>query len=193
MISLKQYELLKRLLDIIISILCIIFLSPIFLVIFVLILFDSGGPAIFIQKRIGEDGAPFMLYKFRTMEKGTPAHMLKPKKGDTRITKIGILLRDTGLDELPQLFNVLKGEMTLVGPRPEMPFIVEEYQERERERLKVKPGITGLWQLTGKTHSPIHHNLKYDLFYVKERSLFLDFTILFKTLILFLRNTKENL
>lgn len=191
MVSLKQYELLKRLLDIIISILCIIFFSPVFLAICVLIWFDSRGAVIFTQKRVGRDGAVFMLYKFKSMEKDTPAYMLKPQKSDMRITEIGRFLRDTGLDELPQLFNVLKGEMSLVGPRPEMPFIVEGYQEKERERLKVKPGITGLWQLSGKTCLPIHQNLEYDLSYIKDSSLFLDFKILFKTLILFLRNIKE--
>jgi putative colanic acid biosynthesis UDP-glucose lipid carrier transferase len=129
-----------------------------------------------------------MLYKFRTMKRETSAYMLKPDKDDVRITRIGRFLRNTGLDEVPQLFNVLKGEMSLVGPRPEMPFIVEGYQKGERERLKVKPGITGLWQLSGRTNMPIHCNLEYDLAYIKDRSLSLDLKILFETLKWFLRN-----
>ena len=186
--SFKQYELLKRLLDITISILCIFFFSPLFLIISVLVWLDSRNPVIFIQKRIGKDGVPFFLYKFRTMKLETPAYILKPKGDNPLITKIGMFLRNTGLDELPQLFNVLKGEMSLVGPRPEMPFTVDSYTEREKERLKVRPGITGLWQLSGKTYLPIHYNLEYDLSYIQGRSLFLDFEILFATLLLFLRN-----
>lgn len=189
MISLKQYELLKRLLDIIISILCIIFFAPLFLLILVLIWLDFRASVIFTQKRIGKDGKPFVLYKFRTMERETPPYMLKPRNSDVRIAKIGRLLRDAGLDEAPQLINVLKGEMSLVGPRPEMPFIAEGYTEREKERLRVKPGITGLWQLSGKAYLPIHYNLDYDLLYIKKRSLFLDFSILFKTLLLFICKT----
>lgn len=188
MTSLKIYDISKRLLDITVSILCIIFLSPVFVVISVLIWLDSADSPIFIQKRIGKNGVLFMLYKFRTMKKETPAYMLKPGEDDVRITRIGRFLRNTGLDELPQLFNILKGEMTLVGPRPEMPFIVAGYQEREKERLKVKPGITGLWQLSGKTNLPIHYNLEYDLFYIKKRSLLLDLKILSETLTWFLRN-----
>lgn len=117
--------------------------------------------------------------------------MPKPKGYDPRVTGIGQFLRNTGLDELPQLFNVLKGEMSLVGPRPEMPFIVAGYREREKQRLKVKPGITGSWQLSGKTDLPIHYNLEYDLAYIKDRSLFLDLRILFETLKWFLRNKTE--
>ena len=113
--------------------------------------------------------------------------MLKPKSDDANITGIGKLLRDTGLDEMPQLFNVLKGEMSLIGPRPEMPFVVEGYTEPEWARLKVKPGITGLWQLSNKTKEPIQENLEYDLDYIKNRSLVLDLKILLKTLALLFR------
>lgn len=118
------------------------------------------------------------------MRKETPAYILKPKGDNPLITKIGMFLRNTGSDELPQLFNVLKGEMSLVGPRPEMPFIVDSYTDKERERLKVKPGITGLWQLSSKVKKPIHYNLEYDLSYIRNQSLLLDFKILFKTSII---------
>ena len=128
--SLKQYEFLKRQLDVIVAIICIIFLAPLFLAICLVMLFDFTGPIIFMQKRAGKNGQPFTIYKFRSMKKKVPAYMLKPKSDDASITGIGKLLRDTGLDEMPQLFNVLKGEMSLIGPRPEMPFVVEGYTEQ---------------------------------------------------------------
>lgn len=186
MLPAKKYRLLKRFLDITVAILLILFLFPVFSVICILLCLTSEGTVIFAQKRIGSNGKPFILYKFRTMKKDTPCYMPKPDNCDARITKIGRLLRDTGFDEFPQLFNVLKGEMSLVGPRPEMPFVVKGYGDKERERLKVKPGITGLWQLSGKTRLPVHLNLSYDLFYIKNRSLCLDIRILYTTLLWFL-------
>lgn len=120
------------------------------------------------------------------MNMDTLQYVSKPREDDYRINKIGRFLRKSALDELPQVFNVLKGEMSLVGPRPEMPFIVDGYtdKERERERLKVKPGITGLWQLSDKVKEPIHHNLEYDLNYIRNQSLLLDLKILLKTFII---------
>jgi lipopolysaccharide/colanic/teichoic acid biosynthesis glycosyltransferase len=179
---------LKRLLDIVISILCIFFLSPIFLLIYILLGLDFGYQVIFLQKRIGRHGKPFIMYKFRTLKKEALYYMLKPGRDDPRITRLGRILRDTGLDEAPQLLNVIKGEMSFIGPRPEMPFVVQTYTDRERKRLEVNPGITGLWQLSGRTYLPIHDNLEYDLRYIKEYSLFLDLSILFRTLRLFLQN-----
>ena len=105
------------------------------------------------------------------------------QKLDQRVTKTGKFLRKTSLDELPQLINVLKGEMSLVGPRPEMEFIAKEYDEVQRERLTVKPGITGLWQLSGDRSMAIHENMEYDLFYIKKWSFFLDIAILLKTVV----------
>jgi lipopolysaccharide/colanic/teichoic acid biosynthesis glycosyltransferase len=102
---------------------------------------------------------------------------------DSRITRVGRFLRKTSLDELPQLVNVIKGEMSMVGPRPEMPFIVEQYDAEHRERLKALPGITGLWQLSGDRKKTIHENMEYDLYYLYNRSFFLDVTILFQTLV----------
>jgi len=128
-----------------------------------------------------------MLYKFRTMASDTPAYIPKPQEDDPRISSVGRFLRGSFLDELPQVFNVLKGEMSIVGPRPEMPFIVERYSDEERLRLGVKPGLTGLWQLSGKTNEPIHHNLEFDLNYIKHRSLFMDFKIVIITVIVFFK------
>jgi lipopolysaccharide/colanic/teichoic acid biosynthesis glycosyltransferase len=106
---------------------------------------------------------------------------------DPRITRFGRFLRKTSLDELPQLFNVLQGQMSLVGPRPEMPFIVEQYGDKERQRLKVKPGLTGLWQLSGDRTFLIHENLEYDLYYIEHRNLFMDLAIMLHTSIFAMR------
>jgi len=143
----------------------------------------SGAPVIFRQTRIGRGGKPFMIYKFRTMVQSTPIFQQAPTEAnDPRITAIGRLLRKTSLDELPQLFNVLRGEMSMVGPRPEMPFIVEGYQEWQQRRLDVKPGITGLWQIIGRKNLPLSLNLEYDFFYIKNQSLMLDVVILLRTI-----------
>ena len=124
------------------------------------------------------------MYKFRTMRVTSDAYALSPAgDDDPRITRIGRLLRMGGLDELPQLVNVLKGDMSLVGPRPEMPFIVQRYSALERQRLRVRPGITGLWQLSPDRHTQIHENIEYDLYYVSNRSLLLDAIILLETLL----------
>ncbi|MDH3308964.1 MAG: sugar transferase, partial [Acidimicrobiia bacterium] len=143
---------------------------------------DSPGPILFTHTRIGKGGRPFRLRKFRTMPTDSDPYQASPA-GDraTHITRVGRVLRATGLDELPQLLNVLRGEMSLVGPRPEMPFIVEGYGPRERARLRVKPGITGLWQISPDRHAQIHENLEYDLYYIHYRSLLLDLVVLIET------------
>jgi exopolysaccharide biosynthesis polyprenyl glycosylphosphotransferase len=173
----------KRTLDIVASMLGLIVLAPLFLLIAVLIRWNSRGPALFVQTRVGLNGAPFQMIKFRTMYVQKDRYALKPAHShDQRITPIGRWLRRTSLDELPQLFNVLRGQMSLVGPRPEMPFVVESYTDLQRERLKVKPGITGLWQLSADRRVPIHENMDYDLYYINEQSFLLDIVILVQTL-----------
>ncbi|MGQ9668503.1 MAG: sugar transferase, partial [Anaerolineae bacterium] len=141
-----------------------------------------------------ENGRPFLMYKFRTMvdgaehqlseviqytEDGKPIHKLPD---DPRITRLGRFLRRSSLDELPQFFNVLKGEMSLVGPRPELPFIVEQYEPWQRRRLAVPPGITGWWQISGRADRPMHLHTEDDLYYIKNYSLWLDLHILIKTI-----------
>jgi lipopolysaccharide/colanic/teichoic acid biosynthesis glycosyltransferase len=122
------------------------------------------------------------MVKFRTMHAGAdPAAVAPTGPGDPRVTPYGRWLRATSIDELPQLWNVLRGEMSLVGPRPEMPFIVEGYDEWQRRRLSVKPGITGLWQILGRKDLPMHRNLQYDFYYIRNRSLALDASILLRT------------
>ncbi|MCD6386094.1 sugar transferase [Candidatus Sumerlaeota bacterium] len=175
--------LLKRMMDIVVaSFLLILFAIP-SLIIIVLIKIDSKGPAIFKQQRVGKDGKLFLMYKFRTMYNNVNPYEEAPvTPEDPRITRFGKLLRKTSLDEIPQLLNVLKGDMSMVGPRPEMPFIAERYEEWQKRRLDVKPGITGLWQIAGRKKLPLYLNLEYDFYYIRNQSLLLDITILLKTI-----------
>ena len=181
------FKVLKWLFDFSLSLVGVIILSPVFLIIIIIIKLDSKGPVIFKQERIGADGKKFIIFKFRSMQAAAGKYMKKPEKSFAQITRIGKVLRKRGLDELPQIFNVLIGEMSLVGPRPELPFIAEGYSVSQKQRLLAKPGITGLWQISGKTDEPIHHNLEYDLVYIKNISFFLDIKILFKTFIFLLK------
>jgi exopolysaccharide biosynthesis polyprenyl glycosylphosphotransferase len=176
------FEWLKRLVDIAVATISLVLLSPLMLLAAIGIHSTSEGPIVFRQKRAGLGGEQFEMYKFRTMYVDSERYARSPvSRNDRRITPLGKLLRHTCIDELPQLFNVLRGDMSLVGPRPEMPFIVEEYEAIHRKRLEVKPGITGLWQLSGDRRAPIHENISYDLYYVRNRNLFMDFAILLHT------------
>ncbi len=177
------YDISKRIFDLTIAILGLIISLPIWIFIAIAIKFDSRGPVIFKQERVGKNGEIFTMYKFRTMYKETPKFSYAPSdKNDPRITHVGRFLRSTSLDELPQLLNVVKGEMSIVGPRPEMPFIVEQYEDWQRKRLEVLPGITGLWQILGRKDLPLHENLEYDFYYIKNRSFWLDISIILKTI-----------
>ncbi len=176
-------SLVKRLLDVTVSLLLIILSAPLFVLVALLVKLDSKGPILFIQDRVGLDGELFRLIKFRSMRRDAPRYEYSPTaQDDPRITRIGRLLRRSSLDELPQLFNVLRGDMSLVGPRPEMPFIVAKYGPIERGRLRAKPGITGLWQISHARTSPIHENVDYDLFYIEYQNIFLDCAIMISTL-----------
>jgi exopolysaccharide biosynthesis polyprenyl glycosylphosphotransferase len=182
------YELIKRCIDIVVATTCLIVGSPVFLLLATMVRLDSPGPAFFKQKRVGQGGTLFEMYKLRSMHVDTPSSDYSPQtQSDTRITRFGRFLRRTSLDELPQLLNVLKGNMSLVGPRPEMPFIVQEYGYKERQRLQVKPGLTGLWQLSGDRAFLIHENIEYDLYYIQHRNLFMDLAVLLHTSIFAMR------
>ncbi len=173
----------KRTLDITVALLLIVILCLPALLISLLIILDSKGPAVFKQARIGKDGKSFTMHKFRTMHVDVEPFAEAPMNPeDLRITRFGKMLRKTSLDEIPQIYNVLRGEMSMVGPRPEMPFIVEKYEPWQRRRLDVKPGITGLWQIVGRKNLPLYLNLEYDFYYIKNQSLLLDITILLKTI-----------
>jgi exopolysaccharide biosynthesis polyprenyl glycosylphosphotransferase len=174
----------KRIFDLAIALPALIVFSPLFLLLALLVKLDSAGSVLFAQKRVGLNERQFTMYKFRTMFKDANAYAETPRdKADDRITRVGRFLRSTGLDELPQLFNVLGGSMSIVGPRPEMPFIVEKYSELERQRLQAKPGITGLWQVYARCENlPIHHHIEYDLYYIENFSLVLDVIIILDTI-----------
>jgi exopolysaccharide biosynthesis polyprenyl glycosylphosphotransferase len=175
-------QILKRFLDISMAGFMLLCALSFFPIICILIRLSSTGAAIFRHKRIGLNGQPFIMYKFRTMYQEVNEYEEAPiKVDDSRILPIGRFLRRTSLDELPQLWNVIKGEMSMVGPRPEMSFIVEDYEPWQRRRLTVVPGITGLWQISGRKDRPLHSNLEYDFYYIQNQSLLFDIIILLKT------------
>ncbi len=184
----------KRAFDLIVATILILFLAPLIALIALLIKLGSKGPAIFKQERVGENCKPFQMYKFRTMvpdaeerldevltqtEDGEIIHKVE---NDPRVTRLGRFLRRMSLDELPQLFNVLKGEMSLVGPRPEMPWLVDRYEQWQLKRFSVPQGITGWWQVHGRSDRPMHLHTEDDLYYIQHWSLLLDIQILCMTI-----------
>ncbi|HLG25740.1 MAG TPA: sugar transferase [Candidatus Gracilibacteria bacterium] len=178
----KIYRMVKRFLDILISAVMLVIFSPVWLVIVLLVRIDSRGKALFAHTRVGKDGKLFTIYKFRTMRMDAKDQDFAPHApDDPRVTKLGRFLRRTSLDEVPQFWNVIRGHMALIGPRPEMPFIVETYTRVQRARLLVKPGITGLWQIAGRKDLPLHENVEFDLHYILNESPLLDLLILLKT------------
>lgn len=182
------YEWAKRILDFTGAAVLLVVGFPLFLLLGLLIKLDSKGPGLFQQERVGLNGKRFRMFKFRTMYTEAPTYAHSPKEpDDRRITRLGRLLRRTSLDELPQLLNVLLGNMSFVGPRPEMPFIVDTYTDHDCQRLQVKPGITGLWQLSGDRNYLIHENIEYDLYYIEHRNFFMDIAILLHTTIFAMR------
>jgi exopolysaccharide biosynthesis polyprenyl glycosylphosphotransferase len=182
------YEALKRAFDLVAASLLLCFTAPMWAVLALLIRLDSPGPVLFRQDRVGLRGRVFQMYKFRSMRVDAPKYATHPSDArDPRVTRIGGWLRRTSLDELPQLLNVIRGEMSLVGPRPEMPFIVESYEDLHRQRLHVIPGITGLWQLSADRNFPIHENIHCDLYYIRHRNFFMDAAILLHTVLFAMR------
>ncbi len=183
----------KRTFDLLVTLALLPLLLPLLAFIALSIKLDDGGPVLFRQQRIGENGRRFQMLKFRTMVPGaerlqdqvtqldgdgTPIYKVRD---DPRVTRVGRLLRRWSLDELPQFLNVLHGEMSLVGPRPEQVFVAEQYEPWQRQRLAVPPGITGWWQVSGRSDLPLHLNTQYDLFYIRNYSLWLDVKILWLT------------
>jgi lipopolysaccharide/colanic/teichoic acid biosynthesis glycosyltransferase len=173
----------RRAVDIVVSALALALSSPLLLGAMLAIRVESPGPVIYRQRRAGRGGKPFDVLKLRTMVDGAE-HIgagLAVNANDSRITRVGALLRRSSLDELPNLLNVLRGEMTLIGPRPTLPAQVEQYTERQRGRLAVKPGITGWAQVNGRASLPWSERIELDLYYVEHRSLSLDLRILLRT------------
>lgn len=196
--SRRGYYFLKRTMDVFCSLMGLIVLSPILLVVGIAIKLESKGPVIFFQERVGKGGEKFKIYKFRSMV--VNAEELKEKlnsknemsgpmfkmKEDPRVTKIGKFMRKTSIDELPQLLNVLKGEMSLVGPRPSLPKEVINFEDWMLERLEVKPGLTCYWQVSGRNDIDFEDWMKLDIKYVRERNLLIDIKLVFRTfLVLF--------
>lgn len=192
-------RILKRMFDLVASGLLLVLLAPLFLVLALLIRLESAGPVFFLQERIGEHGRRFKMVKFRSMyadaerrwdevaQRDAQGRLIHKVSDDPRVTRIGRRLRRTSLDELPQLFNVLRGEMSLVGPRPEMPYIAAEYEPWQWQRFRVPPGITGWWQVNGRSDRTMHLHTKDDLYYIQHYSLWLDVQILLKTIRVVLR------
>ena len=187
------YEIIKRLIDIICSFLGLLVLSPLFIIIAIIIKTTSKGTVFFSQKRVGKNGKEFEMYKFRSMV--VNAEELKEKlaaqnemsgpmfkmKDDPRVTKVGKFIRKTSIDELPQLWNVLKGDMSLVGPRPSLPKEVAQFEDWMHKRLEVKPGLTCYWQVSGRNNIDFEEWMKLDIKYVDERSTWIDIKLIFKT------------
>ena len=180
----RYYTVTKRIFDIISSAILITFSLPVWAILAIAIKLESKGPIFFRQTRTGQDGRPFEILKFRSMKVDAPKYARSPDEhNDPRITRVGRFLRRTSFDEVPQLINVLKGDMSMVGPRPEMPFITAEYGPLESTRLSVPQGITGLWQLSADRRYAIHQSLEYDLYYIQNRTVLMDLAILLHTLV----------
>ena len=173
----------RRAVDVVASALALLLSSPLLLAAMLAIRLESPGPMIYRQRRAGRGGKPFDVLKLRTMVDGAE-HIgagMAVNANDSRITRVGAFLRRSSLDELPNLLNVLRGEMTLIGPRPTLPAQVDRYTERQRGRLAVKPGITGWAQVNGRASLPWPERIELDLYYVEHRSLSLDLRILLRT------------
>lgn len=188
------YLMVKRIMDFICAFIGLVVLTPLFIIIGILIkLEDPRGSIFFYQTRIGKDEKPFRMYKFRSMvsnaeellddllEKNEISGAMFKMKEDPRITRVGKFIRKTSIDELPQLWNVIRGNMSLVGPRPALPREVNQYTSYDKLRLVVTPGCTGLWQVSGRNNMGFHEMLELDLEYIERRSLWLDVKVLFRT------------
>ena len=196
----KAYMHVKRMSDVILSIIGLIILSPIFLLLALFVKLDSKGPVFFAHTRIGKNGKKFKMYKFRTMYENaedmikdfTPEQMKEWKENykltnDPRVTKVGKILRKTSLDELPQIINILKGELSIIGPRPVTNPELEKYGNNKDEFLSVTPGLTGYWQANGRSNTTYEQRMEMELYYCKNMSFLLDLKIFFKTILTVLK------
>jgi lipopolysaccharide/colanic/teichoic acid biosynthesis glycosyltransferase len=192
------YKGIKRIFDFIASLVGLVLLSPLFLIVAIAIkIEDPKGPVFYSQTRLGKKQAPFKMYKFRSMVVGADKHLKElldenevegamfKMKEDPRVTKVGEFIRKYSIDELPQLVNVLLGDMSLVGPRPPLPREVKKYTEHDKLRLAVKPGCTGLWQISGRNDVGFHEMVELDLKYIDRRGFMFDIYVLFKTVAVF--------
>jgi lipopolysaccharide/colanic/teichoic acid biosynthesis glycosyltransferase len=183
--------LLKRCFDIIVAGIALVLLAPLLLLIGCVIYLTMGGPVIFCQMRIGRNGRPFKMYKFRSMIPdrrresapftGQDRRQRHKSPADPRVTRFGRLLRKSSIDELPQLFNILRGDMSFIGPRPELPEIVHRYASWQHRRHLIRPGLTGWWQVQGRSDLPMHEHTDLDIYYVANLSFWIDVRILIRT------------
>ena len=193
--AINDYQrMLKRTFDIAFAILALIPALPLMLLSALLVIVDDGFPILFQQQRVGENGRLFGMLKFRTMvrdaekvkgqveSRDADGNIIHKKKDDPRVTRVGRFLRRFSLDELPQLFNILNGSMSVVGPRPELPYLVEKYQPWQRKRFAVPPGLTGWWQVNGRSDKPMHLHTEDDLYYIQNYSIWLDLQIIVRTI-----------
>ena len=186
-------RLIKRLFDVVVAAAGLLCLAPLLAVIAVAVKLEDGGPLFYRASRVGENGHLFHMLKFRSMVVGADrlqsqvtmvdamGHEIHKRADDPRITRVGRVIRRTSLDELPQLINVLMGDMSLVGPRPELPWLVANYEPWQRKRFAVPQGITGWWQINGRSDNPMHLHTDQDLYYIQNYSLWLDLQILWRT------------
>jgi lipopolysaccharide/colanic/teichoic acid biosynthesis glycosyltransferase len=184
----------KRVFDLIVGSFALVLSLPLMALAAFFVYFEDGPPVIFRQKRVGKDGRLFEIYKFRTMvnnaeqwhgqieTRDAHGNPIYKNPEDPRVTRVGRILRRSSLDELPQLFNVLTGTMSLVGPRPELPHLVKKYESWQYQRFAVPPGMTGWWQISGRSDRPMHLHTEDDLYYIQNRSIWLDLQIIFRTI-----------
>lgn len=188
-----NYKRVKRLLDIVISLVGLIILSPILLLVAIAIKLESKGPIIFRQERLGLNGKVFKIYKFRSMHVGAEKSGVYETKNDMRVTKVGKLIRKTSIDELPQFLNILKGDMSIIGPRPTLtyhPWSLEEYTQMQRKRFNVRPGVTGWAQVNGRKGIQWDKRIEFDVYYVENISFRFDVRIFLNTIykVLFMKD-----
>jgi lipopolysaccharide/colanic/teichoic acid biosynthesis glycosyltransferase len=184
----------KRIFDLLFGFTALLLALPVMALSVLMVYLEDGSPVIFRQKRIGKDGRLFEMFKIRTMVKGAEqiqspvenhnldGRVIHKMKNDPRTTRVGRLLRRFSIDELPQLFNVLTGTMSLVGPRPELPHLLKEYEPWQQQRFSVLPGMTGWWQITNRNIQPMHLHIEDDLYYIQNSSVWLDLWILVRTI-----------
>ena len=184
----------KRVFDLIVGSFALVLSLPLMALAAFFVYFEDGPPVIFRQKRVGKDGRLFEIYKFKTMvnnaeqwhgqieTRDAHGNPIYKNPEDPRVTRVGRILRRSSLDELPQLFNVLTGTMSLVGPRPELPHLVKKYESWQYQRFAVPPGMTGWWQISGRSDRPMHLHTEDDLYYIQNRSIWLDLQIIFRTI-----------
>ena len=184
----------KRAFDLVVGFFALILALPLMILVAMMIYLEDGSPVIFRQKRVGKGGRLFEIFKFRTMVRNAEhlqnqlqrrdihGNLLQKSKNDPRITRVGRVLRRFSLDELPQLFNVFNGTMSLVGPRPEIPYLAEKYEPWQLKRFTVLPGMTGWWQVNSRNAQPMQLHIEYDLYYIQNYSVCLDLQIIFRTI-----------